>query len=65
MLANPNVLSISDMSRPSGQKRFFIIDMENSQLLFVPYVSHGKNSGLEKTLYFSNEPGSNKSSVGF
>lgn len=64
-LANPDILSIADMTSLSGQKRFFIIDMEKSKLLFVTYVAHGKNSGLEKTLYFSNEPESNKSSVGF
>lgn len=64
-LANPDILSIADMTTLSGQKRFFIIDMDKGKLLFVTYVAHGKNSGLEKTLYFSNEPESNKSSVGF
>lgn len=64
-LANHNILSIADMTTPSGRKRLFVIDMKNSKLLFVTYVAHGKNSGLEKTLHFSNESESNKSSVGF
>jgi len=64
-LSNDRVLSIVDMSLPSGKKRLFIIDVKNFKLLFVTYVAHGRNTGLDKSLYFSNEPESNKSSVGF
>lgn len=64
-LSNDNILSIADMSLPSGKKRFFVIDIKNYKLLFVTYVAHGKNTGLDKSLYFSNEPESNKTSVGF
>lgn len=64
-LSNSNILSIADMSLPSGKKRLFVIDVKNYKLLFVTYVAHGKNSGLDKTLYFSNAPESNKTSVGF
>ncbi|MEO5783546.1 MAG: murein L,D-transpeptidase catalytic domain family protein [Ginsengibacter sp.] len=64
-LANDKILSIIDFSNPSGRKRLFVIDVKNYKLLFVTYVAHGKNSGLDKALYFSNEPESNKSSVGF
>jgi hypothetical protein len=64
-LPKSNILSIADFSLPSSRKRLFVIDVKNSKLLFVTYTAHGKNSGLDKTLYFSNEPESNKSSVGF
>lgn len=64
-LSNDNILSIIDFSLPSGKKRLFVLDVENYKLLFVTYVAHGKKSGLDKALYFSNEPESNKSSVGF
>jgi hypothetical protein len=64
-LSNERILAIADMSLPSGKKRFFVIDVKNSKLLFVTYVAHGRNSGLDKTLYFSNEHESFKSSVGF
>ena len=49
-LSNPNILSIADMSLPSGKKRFFVIDVKNSKVLFVTYVAHGKNTGLDKSL---------------
>lgn len=64
-LANDKILTIADMSLPSSKKRLFVIDVKNYKLLFVTYVAHGKNTGLDKSLYFSNEPESNKSSVGF
>jgi len=64
-LNNDRLLTIADMSMPSGKKRLFVMDLKNSKVLFVTYVAHGKNSGLDKTFYFSNQPESNKSSVGF
>ena len=64
-LKNKNVLTIADMSTPSRNKRLFVIDIKNQKLLYVTYVAHGKNSGLDKTLFFSNQPESNMSSVGF
>lgn len=64
-LSNKHIISIADMTTASGRKRFFVIDVKNSKLLYVTYVAHGRNSGLDKTLHFSNEKESNKSSVGF
>ncbi len=64
-LKNKNILTIADMSTPSRSKRLFVIDIKNQKLLFVTYVAHGKNSGLDKTLFFSNNADSYMSSVGF
>ena len=64
-LTNKKVISIIDFSKPSTEKRLFIIDIENRKLLFQTFVAHGKNSGLIKPTKFSNRIGSNQSSLGF
>lgn len=65
MLGNSQILSIIDFSAPSSKKRLYVLDMKNYRLLYHTYTSHGRNSGTVNTLYFSNEPESFKSSVGF
>src|SRR5258708_9898491 len=42
-----DVLSIADFSQSSNEKRLYIIDLENSKLLYQTYVAHGRNSGEE------------------
>jgi hypothetical protein len=64
-LTNKNLLSIIDYSKPSYEKRFFIIDVENHKLLYQTLVAHGKKSGYLNATSFSNKYGSHKSSLGF
>ena len=64
-IENDGILSIVDFSKPSSQKRLFIIDVKNSKLLFNTYVAHGMKSGKEFASVFSNALESNKSSLGF
>lgn len=64
-LKNDQIISIVDFSQASSKKRFYVIDLKNKKVLFNTYVSHGKNSGREMAHQFSNEPESNKSSLGF
>lgn len=58
-------LTICDFSQSSKQKRLYIIDVENHQLVTHTYVAHGKNSGGEYATRFSNTNESLQSSLGF
>ena len=62
---NDNILSIVDFSRPSSQKRLFVIDLKSFKILFNTYVAHGQKSGTAMATQFSNIPESLQSSLGF
>ena len=64
-IGNDNILSIVDFSRPSSQKRLFVIDLKNFKVLFNTYVAHGQKSGTAMATQFSNIPESYQSSLGF
>jgi hypothetical protein len=59
------VLTIVDYSKPSNERRLFVIDMLNGSLLYNTFVAHGKNSGAVQATSFSNTLNSNKTSLGF
>ena len=58
------LLTLIDYSKPSNERRLWVVDMRTSKVLFNTWVSHGKNSGDVNATSFSNEPGSLKSSIG-
>lgn len=62
---NKNIITLIDFTKPSSQKRLFVIDVKNKKLLKSSVVSHGKNSGEKYATSFSNKNGSHKSSLGF
>lgn len=62
---NPGVLSIIDFSRPSSEKRLFVLDTYDGSLLFNTLVAHGRNSGKLLATRFSNRRNSYMSSLGF
>ena len=64
-LVNSSVLAIVDFSKPSSEKRLFVIDVEKYEVLHHTWVAHGRNSGKEMATSFSNQPSSYKSSPGF
>lgn len=59
-----DVLALIDYSRPSTEPRLWVFDLENNLLLFEELVAHGKNSGGDTPVRFSNRPGSLMSSLG-
>jgi hypothetical protein len=58
------VLTIIDYSKPSTERRLWVIDLRTKKVLYNTWVTHGKNSGSLNATSFSNQPGSLKSSLG-
>lgn len=62
---NPkSIVTIVDFSKPSTEKRLWVIDTSNNKILFNTWVAHGRNSGFLNSTKFSNKPSSNQSSLG-
>lgn len=64
-LTKNNLLTIVDYSKPSTQKRLFVLDMTTGEMLFNSLVAHGRKSGQNYATDFSNKQDSHKSSLGF
>lgn len=58
-------LTVIDFTLPSSEKRMWIIDMSNGNIVHFGYVSHGRNSGDLMANKFSNTSSSYMSSLGF
>jgi hypothetical protein len=58
------VMTVIDYSKPSNEKRLWVIDMLRQKVIFHTYVAHGKKSGALYAKRFSNRIGSHKSSLG-
>ena len=65
MIKQQRFLTICDFSQSSKNKRIYIIDVENAQLVKNTFVAHGRNSGEEYATKFSNKPESLQTSLGF
>ncbi len=62
---NSSVITIIDFSKPSSEKRFYVIDLVEEKIVKKTYVAHGMGSGANYAEKFSNTPGSKMSSAGF
>jgi hypothetical protein len=60
----PDRLMVIDYAKPSSEPRLWVFDLDCKRLLFEEVVAHGKGSGGDRSIRFSNEPGSLMSSLG-
>jgi L,D-transpeptidase catalytic domain len=65
IISKEGYLVICDFSQSSNNKRLYLVDMINSEVLLNTYVAHGRNSGGEYATRFSNRARSLQSSLGF
>jgi hypothetical protein len=59
-----DVLTVIDYSRPSTERRLFVIDVPHSRVRFAELVAHGRDTGGNAAERFSNAAGSHMSSLG-
>ena len=62
---NSSVITVVDFTKSSKEKRMWIIDLLNKQLLLNTWVAHGEGSGDDMANQFSNDDESHQSSLGF
>lgn len=63
-LTHKPIVTIVDYSLPSDEKRLAVANVQTGKVLFYTYVAHGKGSGGKFATRFSNQPGSDASSLG-
>jgi hypothetical protein len=63
-VANPNILTVIDYSKPSTEPRLWVLDIEKGDVLFEELVAHGSGSGGNYATHFSNDNDSHQTSLG-
>jgi hypothetical protein len=64
-IANKDLITIIDFTKPSTEKRFYTIDLGKKSVVYHSLVAHGRNTGENIAKNFSNKANSNQSSLGF
>lgn len=64
LVRRSDLLTVIDYSLPSSEPRLFVFNLDSRKLLFRELVAHGKNSGENRTTFFSNTHGSLATSLG-
>jgi len=57
-------LTVIDYSLPSTAPRLWVLDLQRGEVAFHERVAHGRNSGEDRAVAFSNQEGSLRSSLG-
>lgn len=64
LVKRPEILTVIDFSLPSTERRLWVLDLDDHEVLYHERVTHGKNSGANMTTSFSNVSMSLKSNIG-
>ena len=64
LASRSELLTVIDYSKPSSEKRLWVLDLEREELLFHELVAHGKNTGDNLARSFSNRNESKQTSLG-
>jgi hypothetical protein len=64
LVPDPGHLTVIDYSRPSTEPRLWTFDLGRRVLLYEELVAHGRGSGENEAVRFSNRPGSHQTSLG-
>ncbi len=59
-----DVLTVIDYTKPSTEHRLWVFDLVHTRVLFEELAAHGKNSGGNQAVRFSNAPNSLMTSLG-
>lgn len=59
-----SILTVIDYSRPSYERRLWVLDLARGRVLAHEFVAHGRGSGNDLATRFSNRPGSYATSLG-
>jgi hypothetical protein len=59
-----DVLTVIDYTIPSTERRLWVFDLAHPRVLFEELTAHGKNSGENQAVRFSNVPNSLMTSLG-
>ncbi len=59
-----DVLTVIDYTKPSTERRMWVFDLAHSRVLFEELTAHGRNSGDNQAVRFSNTPNSLMTSLG-
>lgn len=63
-LSTPKTLTVIDYSLPSTAPRLWVFEVATGRLLFKELVAHGRSTGENMAVRFSDEPNSHATSIG-
>ena len=64
LASHASTLTVIDYSRPSTEKRLWVLDLRTRELIYEELVAHGQGSGGNVPTLFSNQADTHRTSLG-